>query len=218
MNARELVALELRNLRPFSAGVAVVLAGYVVAVSPLVEIVAAFGDRPTLLAGLGLLSAFAFGWTFAYLFGGFSAVVKRENDVYDRYFALPVAPWKVFLAEAVGVAVPAFACTAGTLVAVTVIAEDVPGWFAVWSVVAAAVFVVGTTSLVFVTTLSFDNPRAPTIAYFAGIGLLFVGARGVGGLPVGPEVITAGLAVVLTGLSVGAVGALTRLSGRRLHG
>jgi hypothetical protein len=216
MKNAALVWLAVRNLRRSSLAVAGGLLAYVALALPVGDTVGAFVGRPLLLFDAGLVLVFMLAWTFGYLFGGFTAILKRTNGVYERYFALPVPAWRVFLAEVAGVAVPSFLFGVAALALVFVRAGTLPGWWLAVLVPVAAVCSLGTVAMVYALALRFRNPRVPTVAWFAGVGAVTLGGRYLAGFIPGATALTVLLVVGIAGVCLGSLLSLRRLSARRV--
>lgn len=211
MNVRRLCWLEARNANYRHVLLGVGILAFVYTQTPVLEFVGR--DVPPSIRRFYL---FFLGFTAVYLFVFFLGLTpvlrEKAGNVYDRVFAMPVAPWRVFFAKIAGVSTVSFSLGAGTVLAVVFAAG---GGFEFWVVAATllslAIVAVGLAGTMTAVVLHFESPR---LVFFGGMIVL----GGLTQLPrylvewnLSPDLAVAGtIGVVVVGAALG-FGTLTRV-------
>ncbi|WP_135821803.1 ABC transporter permease [Halostella litorea] len=208
--------LELKNVPRLPIVVLAAVVGYVYSQSPLDALVGT-SSPPAAVSRLYLFLVMLGAAYMASFFVGSNVVLKAKmNDVYDRLFTFPVAPWKLFLSKVAPTAAISFvtAAVVGGLFYLRM--ETVsPSYFLLLAGV-SLVFAVGLTSASVALLLLLDTPRLATFGTIAILIALFRLPAFVLDLGVDPDSVMAVVFAAVVAISVASVALLTRVDSERI--
>ncbi len=216
MNFARLCWLELKNVPRIPMVILAAVVGYVYSQSPLEALVGS-GPPPAAVYRLYLFVVMLGATYMAAFFVGSNVVLKAKmNDVYDRVFTFPVAPWKLFLSKVAPTAVISFA-TAVVVGGLFYARMEVvsPSYFALLAGV-SLVFAVGLTSANTALLLLLDTPRLATFGTIGIIILLFRLPAFIIDRGVGVETVMAVVFLAVVAVSVTGVVLLSRIDSERI--